>query len=71
MANEERCTGECAGMWCAEAPPTPVPSNATTPAPGPHPCECGWAAMGCEFMIDDGSYCFKQCCGDNSSAVVV
>jgi len=69
-ANEDRCTGECAGMWCAEAPPTPEPSNATTPAPGPHPCDCGWAASGCKNFIDDGSYCFSECCG-NSTAVVV
>merc|ERR550514_2472834 len=43
---------KCAG-------PSPSPTPGPTP-PGPS-CDCSWAASGCGQ--DDGSFCFKQCCG--------
>merc|ERR1712007_410388 len=45
----------------------PEPPKCTGPSPSPTPggptqlpCDCGWAASGCG--LDDGSFCFQQCC---------
>jgi len=40
--------------------PSPSPSPSPTPTPGPS-CDCSWAASGCG--VDDGSACYKECCG--------
>merc|ERR1712031_65827 len=42
----------------------PEPPKCTGPSPSPSPgpsCDCSWAASGCG--VDDGSECFKECCG--------
>merc|ERR1712046_8447 len=46
---------------CTGPSPSPSPSPGPAPSPPAPGCYCGWAASGCGN--DDGSVCFRQCCG--------